>query len=180
MIGLFYGSTNGNTTGVAQLIQSEFLAQARIQVELFDVADYFLEEMDDFELLILGIPTWNVGQLQRDWEAIIDEFDELSFDGKRAALFGLGDQVGYPDTFGDAVFFLADKLEGRGAKVVGAWPIEGYAFTNSWALREGRFLGLMIDEDNQRDLTPERVSQWVAQLIGEFGLSDTSVEVKEK
>lgn len=170
MIGLFYGSTNGNTAAVAQLIQREFADQAKVKVELFDVADYYLEEMLDFDYLILGIPTWNVGQLQRDWDAIVEEFDEVDLQGKTAALFGLGDQVGYPETFGDGVFFLADRLESRGTKLVGAWPTDGYAFTGSWALRDGRFIGLMIDEDNQRDLTQERVTAWVRQLVNEFGL----------
>lgn len=171
MIGLFYGSTNGNTASVAQLIQQEFAAQADVPVELFDIADFYLEEMLDFEYLILGISTWDVGQLQRDWEAIIEEFDEIDLQGKKAALFGLGDQVGYPDTFGDAVFFVADRLEAQGAKLVGMWPPEEYTFTGSWAIRDGQFIGLMIDEDNQRQLTEARVNRWVGQLLIEFGIS---------
>ncbi len=174
MIGLFYGSTNGNTAAVAGLIQREFADQAKIEVQLFDIADYYLEEMLDFDILILGIPTWNIGQLQRDWDAILDEFDELDLHGKQAAVFGLGDQIGYPDTFGDALFFLADKLESQGITLSGAWPTQGYTFSASWALRDGAFIGMMIDEDNQSDLTPTRVSAWVRQLIDEFGLSSTS------
>jgi flavodoxin I len=172
MIGLFFGSTNGNTAAVAEQIRLEFADQAGIEVELFDIADYYLEEMADFDTLILGIPTWNIGQLQRDWEAIIDEFDNVDLHGKRAALFGLGDQVGYPETFGDAVFFLADKLESQGAQLVGSWPTDGYNFSGSWALRDGRFLGLMLDEDNQSALSPERICAWVRQLIDEFGLAN--------
>jgi flavodoxin I len=170
MIGLFFGSTNGNTAAVAQMIQEEFAIQAAISVELFDVADYYLEEMLEFDYLILGIPTWDIGQLQRDWEAIIEEFDNVNLQGKRAALFGLGDQIGYPDTFGDAVFFLADKLQSQGATLAGKWPTAGYTFTNSWARVDGSFLGLMLDEDNQSDLTQVRVQTWVRQLIHEFGM----------
>lgn len=173
MIGLFFGSTNGNTAAVARLIQQEFADQAGIEVELFDIADYYLEEMLDFDVLILGIPTWNIGQLQRDWEAIWGEFDELRLDGKTAALFGLGDQVGYPDNFGDALFFLADKLEAQGAKIVGGWPVKGYNHTSSWAVRDDHFIGLMIDEDNQHDLTPSRVASWVRMLVADFGVFST-------
>ena len=172
MIGLFYGSTNGNTAAVAQLIQREFMTQAGIEVELFDIAEFYLEEMLDFDYLILGIPTWNIGQLQRDWEVIIDEFDEIELQGKQAAVFGLGDQVGYPDTFCDAVFFLSDKLETQGVKLVGTWPTEGYEFQASWAMQNGRFIGMMIDEDNQSDLTDDRVQAWVKQLLIEFGLEN--------
>ncbi len=178
MIGLFFGSTNGNTGAVAKLIQREFAEQIGVEVQLFDIADYYLEDMLDFDYLIVGIPTWNIGQLQRDWDAIIDEFDELDLHNKQGAAFGLGDQQGYPDTFGDALFFVADKLETQGVALVGSWPVEGYEFTASWAVRDGRFIGLMIDEDNQPDLTPERVSAWVKQLVNEFGFADKQVNTE--
>lgn len=166
-IGLFYGSTNGATTVVAKRIANAFTAQG-VTVEVFDIADYELETMLDFEHLILGVSTWNVGQLQKDWDDILPEFDDLDLTGKQVALFGLGDQVGYPDTFLDALFFVADKVRERGATVVGAWPTTGYTFTRSWAVEEGHFLGLAVDEDNQFRLTQSRVDAWVAQLLREF------------
>ncbi|MFN8492956.1 MAG: flavodoxin [Caldilineaceae bacterium] len=168
-IGLFYGSTNGNTAQVAQLIQREFAARGAANVELFDVAEYYLETLLDFDTLILGVPTWNIGQLQRDWEAIFAEFDELDLTGKRVALFGLGDQVGYPDTFLDALFFVADKVRERGAQLVGLWPTNGYHFAQSWAVEGDHFLGLALDEHDQSELTAPRVAAWVQQLRGEFG-----------
>jgi len=166
-IGLFYGSTNGATAAGAELIEQAFAARG-VTVELFDIADYLLETMLDFDYLILGVSTWNVGQLQKDWEAVYAELDELELNGKQVALFGLGDQVGYPDNFLDALFFVADKARERGAHLVGDWPVAGYSFTQSWAVEEGRFLGLALDEDNQPDLTQARVTAWVEQLLGEF------------
>jgi flavodoxin I len=154
------------------LIQSAFAQQHNVVVELLDVADVYLDEMLNFDLIIAGIPTWNVGQLQRDWGEVLDELDELDLTGKRAAVFGLGDAVGYPHTFVDAMIFVAEKLEAQGALLVGAWPTDGYVFTQSWALRDGRFVGLAIDEENQAELTAERVKQWVAQLAREFGLEN--------
>ena len=163
-IALFYGSTTGNTAAVAQAIHACLRAQYGVAVELFDVAEYYLAEMAEFDLLILGVPTWNTGQLQQDWEAVFDEFDDLDLSGKVVALFGLGDQVGYPATFGDALFFLADKVRSRGARLVGAWPVDGYTFRTSWAVEDGRFLGLMVDEENQPDLTPARIVAWVTRV----------------
>jgi flavodoxin I len=173
-IGLFYGSTNGNTAVVArqikQALDAAYAPPGEELVELFDLADDSLADAADFDRLILGAPTWNVGQLQRDWETAIDEIDALDLHGVRAALFGLGDQVGYPETFGDALFFIADRLRSRGATLVGQWPVAGYTFTGSWAVEDGHFLGLMLDEDNQPELTAPRLAAWLAQVAGEFAL----------
>jgi flavodoxin I len=170
-IGLFYGSSTGNTALVAGLIARAFAAQGGWVVEVMDIADYYLDAMLDYQRLILGIPTWNVGQLQADWEAILPEFDTLDLTGRQVALFGLGDQVGYPDTFGDALFFVADRVREQGAQLVGAWPTTGYAFRQSWAVEDDHFVGLLLDEENQSQLTARRVALWVQQLIVEFGLN---------
>ncbi len=179
MIGLFYGSTGGATAHAATLIQAEFRLRHAVAVELLDVAEFYLDEMLNFDRLICGIPTWNVGQLQRDWETVFDEFDELDLTGKTAAVFGVGDQVGYPRTFGDAVFFLADKLEARGARLIGGWPTDGYSFDASWAMRDGRLLGLMLDEDNQPELTAPRLTRWIDQLTREFGFDQEDSTSRE-
>jgi flavodoxin I len=171
-IGLFYGSTDGHTAAAAAQLKAKLdalaLATGAAAVELFDVADYYLEEMLDFDCLILGVPTWNHGQLQRDWEGVLEEFDALDLAGRRAALFGLGDQRGYPDTFADALFFVADKLRRQGAILVGSWPAAGYTFRSSWACEDDRFLGLVLDEHNQPELTEPRLVAWSQQLWREF------------
>jgi flavodoxin I len=171
-IGLFFGSTDGHTAAVATQLKTELdrlaLPAGAASVELFDVADYYLDEMLDFDCLLLGVPTWNHGEMQRDWEGVLDEFDALDLHGKRAAIFGLGDQHGYPDTFADALFFIADKLRQRGATLVGAWPVDGYTFRSSWAVEDGRFLGLVLDEHNQPELTAPRLAAWAQQIFREF------------
>ena len=169
-IGLFYGSTDGHTAQVAQQIQAEFAARALATVELFDIAEFYLDEMLVYERVILGMPTWNTGQLQRDWEAVFDEFDSLDLEGKRVALFGLGDQIGYAHTFVDALFFLAGKVREQGGQLVGFWPTVGYTYAQSWAVENDRFLGLVLDEENQPDLTELRIRVWVQQLAVEFQL----------
>ena len=88
-IGIFYGSTDGNTMHVAERIKEKLdpvLARQGVEeAELLDVADYYLGDMLEFDFLILGVPTWNVGQLQRDWEAVLPEFDEIDLRGKKVA-----------------------------------------------------------------------------------------------
>ena len=126
-IGLFYGSTNGDTYAVAQRISSlcESPADPWAHISLHDVAVDPLETMLRYAHLIIGAPTWDVGQLQRDWEQIFDDFDALDLSGRKVALYGLGDQIGYPDTFVDALAFFADKVTEHGATISGHWPAAG-------------------------------------------------------
>lgn len=51
-----------------------------------------------------------------------------------------------------------------GARVVGDWPSDGYEFNASAALQENRFVGLVLDQDNQHDLTEQRLDNWLAQI----------------
>lgn len=53
---------------------------------------------------------------------------------------------------------------------MGYWPTDGYDFNDSKAVRNGKFVGLAIDEDNQADLTESRVENWSTQVKSEFGL----------
>jgi flavodoxin I len=53
---------------------------------------------------------------------------------------------------------------GSGAQVVGEWPGDGYDFSFSAALEAGKFVGLVLDQDNQFDLTEERVASWLEQI----------------
>lgn len=167
-IGIFYGSTNGDTARVASLIASLCESHPPLAgwatVELLDIAEYVLEEMLDFPLILIGAPTWNIGQLQKDWQAVFDEFDELDLNGKYVGVYGMGDQHGYPDTFADALFFLADKVMERGATLVGRWPTSGYEYTQSWAEVDGTFIGLPLDDINQPELTEPRVIAWLEQI----------------
>jgi len=170
-IGLFYGSSTCYTEMVAEKIAAE-LGEALVDVH--NVADTPLSAMADYKLLILGIPTWDYGELQEDWENNWDDLDQLDFTGKTVALFGLGDQVGYPEWFLDALGYLWAKVRNLGARTVGYWPVEGFEFEDSKALTEDErfFVGLAIDDENQFELTDQRIRDWCAQIRHEFGLSE--------
>ena len=167
-IGLFYGTQTGNTQTAAELIQKEFGGDS--VVELYDIADFTPDDFAQYSCIVIGCPTWNIGEMQADWGGVFDELEEIDFSGKKVAYFGPGDQVGYADNFQDAIGILEEKISGLGAQTVGYWPTDGYDFSESKAVRDGKFVGLALDEDNQSELTEERIQQWVAQLKQEFGL----------
>ena len=168
-IGLFYGSSTCYTEMSAEKIQQCF---GQENVDLFNIADTAVDEIDHYQQIIFGIPTWDYGELQEDWEAIWDEIDNLKFADKTVAIFGLGDQIGYPDWFLDAMGFLHNKILLLGATVIGYWPNDGYTFETSQALNEEKtqFLGLALDDENQFDKTDERITLWCQQLKLTFQL----------
>ncbi len=175
-IGLFYGSSTCYTEMVAEKIVAELReSQGKAIVDLFNIADEPVTTMESYDFLILGIPTWDYGELQEDWENIWDDIDELELTGKTVALFGLGDQVGYPEWFLDALGYLWAKVCNQGAKTVGYWPVDGFKFEQSKALTadEQYFVGLAIDDENQFELTDDRIKNWCRQILKEFGLNSS-------
>ena len=166
-IGLFYGTQTGNTEDIANRIKEAFGGDL---VELYDVADVEVEELSGFDKLIIGCPTWNVGEMQSDWEALYEDLDDVDFSGKTVAYFGAGDQIGYAENFQDAMGMLSEKITSLGGVTIGNTSIEGYDFEASKAVVGDKFIGLALDEDNQSELTDERIANWVAQIKSEFGV----------
>jgi flavodoxin I len=167
-IGLFYGTQTGNTQTIAEMIQAE-LGGAGV-VTLHDICQAEPDDFDHYSTVIIGCPTWNIGELQADWEGFYHELDDINFSSKVVAYFGCGDQIGYADNFQDAMGLLATKITELGGKTIGYWPTDGYAYTDSKAVVGNQLVGLAIDEDNQAELTASRVKTWVAQLKSDLGI----------
>ncbi|MBD2113436.1 MULTISPECIES: flavodoxin FldA [Cyanophyceae] len=167
-IGLFFSTQTGNTEILAEAIQSEFGGDS--VVTLHDIADASPDDFAGYDCIIIGCPTWNIGELQSDWEGFYEDLDAIDFSGKQVAYFGAGDQVGYADNFQDAMGILAEKITALGATTVGQWPTDGHDFSDSKAVQNGKFVGLAIDEDNQAELTGDRIKTWVTQLKSAFGV----------
>lgn len=169
-IGLFYGSNTGFTELVTNLIKEEFDTIAPDLTIVYDIAETPVEKMLDYDNLIIGCPTWNIGHLQDDWDVAYLELDDLDLTSKKVAIFGLGDQYGYPDSFCDAIGILGNKLAERGAELVGFTPADGFEFTYSKGVKNRMFMGLALDDENESQRTPGRISDWIWQLIDEFDL----------
>lgn len=169
-IGLFFGSDEGNTESVAYRIQQRLGTDV---VDVFDIADVTQLEFAEYDQIILGISTWDFGQIQSDWEEFWCDIEQVPFAGKTVALYGLGDQFGYGDFFLDAMGMLHDVVVKNGAHIVGHWSTEGYEFDASKAQVPGEnfFVGLALDEDQQPELTKARLDEWCAQIHQAFGLT---------
>jgi flavodoxin I len=164
-IGLFYSFKSLKTRKIAGYIIEMFGENV---IESFDAETVTEEEFMRFDNIILGVPTWFDGELPLYWDEFVPALKDLDLTGKKIALYGLGDQKGYPENFGDAVGLMANILIAGNAELVGETSPEGYSFESSRALHNGRFRGLILDQENQPRLTEHRVQDWCDKLRIDF------------
>lgn len=164
-IGLFYGSSTAKTAAVAQKIKEAF---HDVQIDIIPVENSGEKDFESYDHIIVGSSTWFDGELPTYWDEIMPVVTSSDLKGKKVAVFGLGDQVKYPDNFVDAIGFLAEAFTKRGAIVIGHTSTDGYRFNQSQAVKKGKFVGLALDIENQPEKTDERIKHWVDQLKNEL------------
>jgi flavodoxin I len=164
-IGLFYSFNTKNTVEAAKLISDAF---GKKNIEANNIEDTNEEQFRAYDNYILGIPTWFDGELPNYWDEFLPTLEDIDLKGKTFALYGAGNQKEYPENFVDAVGLMAEIIESLGGKLIGFVPNEGYKFEYSKALQGDYFVGLPLDFDTQKKLSPERIEKWVEQLKKEF------------
>ncbi len=162
--GLFYSFNTHKTAQVAKKIK-----------ELWDgdIDEINVEKATDDQLMgydnyILGVPTWFDGELPNYWDELVPAIEDMKFKGKTFAIFGNGDQKGYPENFGDGVGIMAELIEQQGGKVVGYTETDDYEFESSKALKDGKFVGLILDFENQSRKNNSRIKKWVEQIASQM------------
>jgi flavodoxin I len=148
-IGLFYGPVSGSTERIAEKIWNLI---GKEKCDLLKVRDSKKEDLARYDSIIFGISTigaetWDAEAVKSGWFTFIHELTDADLTGKKFAIFGLGDQIRYPDHFVDAMGDLYEILSDKGSDTVGKVDPAGYQFTDSKALLNGKFVGLPLDED---------------------------------
>ena len=170
-VGLFFGSSTGNTETAAYNIKDKLAEVAPgTEVDVFNIGATTPDQIMKYDNIVFGIPTWNTGELQDDWAIFTPKLSDMNFKGKRVAIFGLGDQNGYGYNFLDAVGILGDEVLIQEGELVGYWPVNTYEFEESIGQDGDYFMGLGIDEDGQESMTEARIATWCDQIRQEFGL----------
>jgi len=167
-----------NKTGIVYSFNSTKTAKAAEKIidafgPDFNIVQVNAEELTEelflsFTNLILGVPTWFDGELPNYWDEFVPALEDLNLKGKTIAIYGLGNQVEYPENFGDAVGIMAELVQERGAKLIGFTSAEGYKYEFSRALIEDKFMGLLLDQETQPRQSKERIEKWVNDLKSQF------------
>lgn len=158
--GIFFGSTTGVTKEIAEHIAGELGVDS---TDIYNVADTAPDTVADYDVLLLGSSTWGSGDLQDDWYDFLKALEVMTLKGKKIAIFGVGDES-MSDTFCDAVGIIYKSLRNTGAEFIGSYTDQSYHFDHSEADTDGMAVGLLLDETNHPELTPERVKGWVDEL----------------
>lgn len=170
-VGIFFGTDAGNTRKIAKQIAKQ-LGEAVVVDKPVNIRNATVEDLLAYDVLILGSPTYGDGELPglscgnqtEGWEEFLPTLSGADFSGKTIALYGLGDQEGYPDNFVDAIGMIYDAFGDCGAKFIDFTHNEGYTFNRSKALIDDKFVGLVLDEDNQKALTEMRLNDWLSEI----------------
>ena len=152
---IFYGSTTGTTEmvgKVGELLGAEVLSATEI------------DRVEEYDFVIFATSTWGMGDLQDDWYEALDKLKTKNLSGKKVGLIGIGDQFGFGDTFVDGIGTIYEEIKDMGINLVGKTSTDGYSFSGSKAVVDDEFVGLVIDENNQSELTDERINAWVEKV----------------
>lgn len=166
---IFYGSTSGITASVATKLHELFTEDV---CDIYSMEEDFMgtDQMLEYDYLLFGCSTWGSGEVQNDWrDPIFDmSLEKPDFTGKTIALFGAGDCVTHGEQFVSALGTLYDHFKKLGATLVGEFPLDGYSYEYSFAVRDDKFVGLPIDEVNESDKTSERIARWLEVIKQHF------------
>jgi len=165
-VGLYFGTSTGNTEAVASII-----ADASSDIDLVGSIDD-LKDPTAYDAFIFGTPTWHTdadtersGTEWDDW--LYKELPNFNFDGTKVAIYGVGDASSYSTNFCDAMGELYDLFSAKGAKFYGATPVSEIEFEDSKSIRDGKFVGMVFDEDNESDKSEDRAKRWIVALKAE-------------
>ena len=168
---LFFSPEGGNVNRVANKL-GELIGNDK--VDIIPVKEVEKGDLSKYNKIILvgstvGADHWNNEILVDEWTEFFTKIEDTSFEKKKVAIVGLGNSVLYPSHFADGMAVLYERVIKQNAKVLGKVDSKGYDFEDSEALDDdGFFCGLAIDEDNEPELTAERLENWISILKPDF------------
>lgn len=164
-IGIFFGSSTGTTERVARVLHG---ALGERVYAAYDIAQSPLSYMASFPVLLLGTSTWNNGELQDDWLLHQSTLEGMDLRGKWVGFFGIGDRLGYGETFLDAMGILYDIVVARGGTPFGATARPAGLADQLRAVRGQTLVGLGIDDNDAEADIDAQTHRWAAQLVSEM------------
>jgi flavodoxin I len=168
-MGIFCGTAGGTSLIVAQALANAFSIEEDDVINMEEDFDD-IDQMLEYDILFIGSSTWGQGDVHHEW---VDpqfeiESENIDFSGKTVALFGAGDCKKHGEHFCSALGKLYNTFNNAGAKVIGLVDKQNYSYEFSLAEQGEKFVGLAIDEHNEKDKTQQRIENWMTLLKEEL------------
>ena len=167
---LIYWPKKGNVENTAAKLAAYFDTNS---IDVFTISEVEVDKLPEYDFIIIGGSTIGADNWEdvhtTKWYSFFEKLKGISLQGKKAAIYGLGDQILYPEHYVDGMAIIRDEFKAAGAEIIGAWPVEGYEHTDSKSQEGDHFIGLALDDDHQAELSDERIEKWVALLKAEAG-----------
>lgn len=167
-IAVVYGSSgNKQMAEVLTLIEDAF--GDGYNIDFYPFENISIDRFKNYSNIIFGISANDKRWLNTYWDEVIETFDLLNLSDCCIALFAIDNQYDNSRKFGNLPGIIGRIIKEKEGKIIGTWPSASYDYQSSMAeLEDGRLIGLLIDEDNQSELTPKRIANWVKILIKHF------------
>ena len=168
---IFFSPKGGNVDSVANKL-GELIGNDK--VDIIPVKEVEKGDLYKYNKIILvgstvGTDHWNNEIVVDEWPEFFTKTEEISFENKKLALVGLGNSVLYPEHFADGMAVLYERIKEQNGEILGFFDAKVYDYTDSESVNdEGLFCGLAIDEDNEPELTTERLEKWISILKPDF------------
>ena len=168
---IFFSPEGGNVNRVANKL-GELIGNDK--VDIIPVKEVEKGDLYKYNKIILvgstvGTDHWNNEIVVDEWPEFFTKIKEISFEKKKVAIVGLGNSVLYPEHFADGIAVLYESIIQQNGEILGKVDAKDYDFTDSEAVNdEGFFCGLPIDEDNEAELTTQRLEKWITLLNPDF------------
>lgn len=112
-----YASMTGNTELMAEAITDQLLDFGHeAEMKSFDFDPVDIEDISDYDAVIVGTHTWDDGALPYEIEDFYDDLEDVNIEGKICAVFGSADS--YYDSYGGAVDLVAERIKGLGGALL--------------------------------------------------------------
>lgn len=112
-----FASTTGNTELMAEAIADHLIyLQHEVAIKTFDFDPIYVDELSEYDAVLVGTHTWDDGSLPYEVEDFYDELEDVDITNKIFGVFGSADS--FYDSYGGAIDLIGDRVQQLGARLL--------------------------------------------------------------
>lgn len=114
---VLYASTTGNTELMAEAIADQLIyRQHEVIIKTFDFDPIYVDDLAEYDAVVVGTHTWDDGSLPYEVEDFYDELEDVDITDQFFAVFGSADS--FYEYYGGAIDLMGDRIQELGAQLL--------------------------------------------------------------